>query len=178
MHTRDIHAALSILDSDNDAHWTIDGAPRVDALADLGLQALTREIVTCAAPLFSRTNRELPDLEGMRAAADKLSEEADKAERAAKEAKEVARQAQAKAAEADKPIKDTHQLTRDNQAWIESQNEVQRQRHARGKVIDDLVKSAGGPKMFGKHPVEVNEAARIKAKRRAGLVLPAKAAEK
>ncbi len=166
MHTRDIIDALIKLDVDNDQHWTVDGAPRVDALADLGLSGLTREIVTGVAPLFSRTNRELPDLEGMRAEADRLAAEAAEAERVLKDKKDAAAAASKKVAQADKAIKDSHELTRQNQRWIESQNEVQRTRIARGKEIDKLIKDAGGPKQLGKHPIEVNEAARIKAARK------------
>lgn len=166
MHTRDILDALKQLDVENDAHWTVDGAPRVDALADLGLSGLTREIVTAAAPLFSRTNQELPDIEAMRAAAEQAVKDSEEAARAAKEAKQAADIAKNKLAAVDKAVLDSHTLTRQNQQWIESQNEVQRTRIARGKHIDKLIKDAGGPKMFGKHPVEISEAARIKAARK------------
>lgn len=166
MHTRDILNALQTLDVENDAHWTVDGAPRVDALADLGLSGLTREIVTAAAPLFSRTSRDLPDIEALRAAVDQAEKDEAEAQRAAKEAKQAADIAKNKLAAVDKAVLDSHTLTRQNQQWIQSQNEVQRTRIARGKQIDQLIKDAGGPKLLGKHPVEINEAARIKAARR------------
>src|SRR5688500_19828799 len=54
----EIRAALATLDPKNENHWTEGGQPRLDAL---GLTPLPkRQEVTAAAPLFSRSNPELP----------------------------------------------------------------------------------------------------------------------
>jgi hypothetical protein len=56
----DIHAALVKLDPDTEAHWTSEGAPRLDVLHQLtGDLSLDRKTVTEAAPNFSRSHRKL-----------------------------------------------------------------------------------------------------------------------
>lgn len=164
MHVRDIHAALKNLDPEDESHWTIDGAPRLDAL--VGLVAVTRQQVAVAAPQFSRTNLELPDLDAERASAEAKMREAESLRAAATEAESVAKQALAAVAAKDVAIRDSHTLTRQNQSWIEAQNKQQLERVARQRHIDSLIKDAGGVKAIGRHPLEVNEAARVKAKRR------------
>lgn len=50
-----ILAALQKLDVNNDAHWTQDGAPRLETVKLFaGNQALTRDSITAAAPGFTR----------------------------------------------------------------------------------------------------------------------------
>lgn len=50
-----IQAALQKLDVSNDNHWTSDGLPRLDTVKMLaGDQSLTRDVVTHAAPGFTR----------------------------------------------------------------------------------------------------------------------------
>jgi hypothetical protein len=57
----DIKEALASLDTQDDALWTADGAPKVDVVAKLvGNADLKRKDITDAAPNFSRTN---PDTE-------------------------------------------------------------------------------------------------------------------
>lgn len=168
----DIVVVLNQLDSDNDAHWTIDGSPRIDVLCDLGLTAVTREMVTEIAPLFSRSNRELPDIEGQRAELDRLNKEAAELEAKTKEAKSARDYASRAVAQNERVVKDSHNLTRQNQQWIESQNKLQADRMAQQRTLNDIVKQAGGLGQIGLHPLEVNERARIKAKRR-NFVLPA-----
>lgn len=55
----DIRDALGKLDQKNDAHWTDDGAPRLDALGEILGNAPTREAVTEAAPKFTRETMDL-----------------------------------------------------------------------------------------------------------------------
>jgi hypothetical protein len=51
----DLIEALQLLDPTNDAHWTQDGAPRIDVLKELtGDQELSRAMIVNAAPEFSR----------------------------------------------------------------------------------------------------------------------------
>jgi hypothetical protein len=166
MRSEDVFKALMELDPENDEHWTIDGVPRMDALADIGVPGMTREQLKDIAPLFSRTNRELPDLEAKRRERDEKLARAEEAERAAREAREAAKEANAELAKLDKPISDAHSLTRQNQQWLASQAVVTVQRMEVQKHLDAAVKAAGGPKQIGKHPVEISEAARIKARRR------------
>lgn len=173
MNSKDAFVIISKLDSDNDDHWTIDGMPRTDVLADLGLPGLTRAQLTDIAPLFTRTNRELPDLEGMAAKAAELTKEANEAEAKAAEARKAATQAQLDAERMNKTIQDSHSLTRQNQQWIKSQNEQQVQRIAKGKQFAEALKLVGGPRAIGEHPVAVNEAARVRAARR-NYTLPQK----
>lgn len=52
-----IREALSKLDPKNDDHWTEDGLPRIDALGFK--KAPGRDVVTAAAPLFTRANPSL-----------------------------------------------------------------------------------------------------------------------
>ena len=52
--------ALKKLDPTNDNHWTADGSPRLDTVKMLAAdQGLTRDMVTIAAPGFSRANNTL-----------------------------------------------------------------------------------------------------------------------
>jgi len=54
--------ALEMLDPKDDAHWTKDGAPALDALkAILGDDTLKRKTVTEAAPGFSRSHYDIPE---------------------------------------------------------------------------------------------------------------------
>lgn len=56
--SEEIRAALATLDPKNENHWTEGGQPRLDAL---GLSPVPkRSDVTAAAPLFSRSNPEVP----------------------------------------------------------------------------------------------------------------------
>lgn len=172
MHVRDIIAALKKLDPEDESHWTIDGAPRLDALA--GLVAVTRQQVAAAAPQFSRTSLDLPDLEAEREAAELKMRDAAELRVRADEAEAAAKRAVAAVAAKDVTIRDSHSLTRQNQAWIEAQNKIQIERVARQRHIDALIKDAGGVKAIGRHPLETNEAARIKAKRRNIQLPPSK----
>lgn len=168
MHTREVIDALKVLDHEDDDHWTVDGAPRLDAVQ---LPGLTREMITHVAPQFARGNPDLPDLDADRAAAEKAMLVAAEAQVMADEAKKKALQLATKIVTNDRQIQDSHSLTRANQAWIKSQMEADAARHARAKHIDSLIRDAGGPKQIGRHPVEINEAARNKAKRR-NITLP------
>lgn len=169
MQVKDIHVALSQLDSENDEHWTLDGAPRLDSV-----MGLSRETVSAAAPFFSRTHRQLPDMEALKAAAELAQKEAELAAERAEDAKRIAREKTAAYDALGKTIKDSHALTRANQLWIESQNKVQLERVERQRHFDAMVKDAGGPRAIGRHPIEVNEANRIKAKRKNFTLAPGK----
>jgi hypothetical protein len=57
----DIRGALQKLDPTNDAHWTADGLPRMDALEAVGLKGVTRGQVTAEAPTFTRFNTTLEE---------------------------------------------------------------------------------------------------------------------
>lgn len=173
MRTEDAFKILMQLDPKDDAHWTLDGVPRMDALADLGLPGMTREQLKSIAPLFTRTNRELPDLEKAREERDAMLAQAEEAERNAKELREAALAKSKEVASLDKPIEDAHKLTRQNQQWLASQTQVSIARHEIKKHLDAAIKAAGGPKAIGGHPIEINEAARIRAKRR-NYTLPQK----
>lgn len=173
MRSEDVFKVLEKLDPNDDNLWTLDGLPRMDALADLGIPGMSREKLKEIAPLFSRTNRELPDLEAKRAERDKLLAEAEEAERRAKEAREAAAEASKVVANLDRPINDSHTLTRQNQQWLESQAHVSVARHEIKRHIDAAIRAAGGPKQIGGHPIEINEAARIRTKRR-NYTLPQK----
>lgn len=83
--------ALQQLDPNNDEHWTQEGLPRLDVLKQLtGIQELTRQAVTNAAPEFNREtapeffgeeedgDEEDGDEEGGGPSADYESEEGDK----------------------------------------------------------------------------------------------------
>lgn len=166
MRTEDVFKILMELDPENEEHWTLDGVPRMDALADLGLPGMTRDQLKELAPLFTRSNRELPDLEKAREERDALLEKAEEAERTAKEARDAATAKSKEVAKLDKPIVDAHTLTRQTQQWLESQATVSVQRHEFKRHIDAAVRAAGGPKNIGNHPVEINEAARIRTARR------------
>jgi len=170
MQIKDIHAALRTLDPENDDHWTIDGAPRLDALIDL--VGMTREKLNQAAPLFSRTNLELPDYEAIKAAVEEAERRAIEAEQAALKLKQDAKDAASSLAALDARIQDSHSLTRANQKWLESQNKAILERVDFQKRISAVIGEAGGVKNVGKHPIEVNEAARIRSKRR-NVTLPA-----
>lgn len=55
--TAKIIEALQKLDTANDNHWTADGLPRIDTVKMLASdQTLTRDVITAAAPNFSRSN--------------------------------------------------------------------------------------------------------------------------
>ncbi len=57
--------ALRSLDTQNDVHWTENGAPSMEVIRELTEdKTLTRKIVTMFAPMFSRINPVLPMLEG------------------------------------------------------------------------------------------------------------------
>jgi len=64
-----IHEALLKLDPKNDAHWTVDGAPKLD---QLGIDGLKRSDVIKAAPQFSRMTPKLATI------AEEKAEEAKK----------------------------------------------------------------------------------------------------
>jgi hypothetical protein len=49
-----IKEALSMLDVLDDSHWTTEGLPRVDVVAELTGQDVTRHIITKVAPHFRR----------------------------------------------------------------------------------------------------------------------------
>ncbi len=56
-----ITAALAKLDPANDNHWTADGAPRIEAVRMIsGDQTISRDDITQAAPMFTRSNAMLP----------------------------------------------------------------------------------------------------------------------
>lgn len=165
MSVAEILKVLAKLDVKDDEHWTENGSPRLDVVQQL-YPGVTRELLTRAAPRFCRTNPELPDLDKLKAEAQARMLEA---QRKVVEAKEVEVASQKELAEIEslhQQVKDSHALTRANQTWIAAQNAVQLQRIERAKVIDQLVADAGGAKAIGKHPVEVNTAARIKQARR------------
>lgn len=85
--------ALLELDPDNPNHWTSDGLPKVDALRFATANpSLTRDDITTAAPLFTRDNRVLEELEPVEPvkSADPVLHEAVKQEKAHEEQKKVA----------------------------------------------------------------------------------------
>lgn len=98
---QEILKALSLLDPTNDEHWTVDGQPQIQAL---GLEGIKRSDIRAAAPLFNRSNAELPKVEEEPSLEDRLleielaKEEAQKALLDAVSAKQAA-EAAAKAAE-------------------------------------------------------------------------------
>ncbi len=57
--TTNIQHALRALDPDNDGHWTDDGLPRVDAVAVLAGEKVTRKQITNTDPEFTRERAEL-----------------------------------------------------------------------------------------------------------------------
>ena len=57
-----IPQALADLDTKNDDHWTDDGAPMVNAVAEALGRPVSRKDITNAAPKFTRENPELPEL--------------------------------------------------------------------------------------------------------------------
>lgn len=162
--------ALKALDHDNDEHWTLDGAPRLDVL-EKQFAGITRQQVQSVAPLFGRNNPDLPDLAKLREEAAAAMKESESLAAKAVEAAQVAKVKAAAVLALEQSIKDSHTLTRQNQAWIESQNKTQLERLDRQRYLDGLVKSAGGLGQIGRHPLERNEAARIRAKRR-NITLP------
>lgn len=165
MSVAEILKILAKLDVKNDEHWTENGAPRLDVVQQL-YPGVTRDLLGRAAPRFCRTNPELPDLDKMRAEASARMEDAKRKVVEAKEAETTSQRELAEIEALHQQVKDSHALTRANQTWIASQNAVQLQRMERAKVIDALVADAGGQKAIGRHPVEVNTAARIKQARR------------
>lgn len=57
-----LEEAIAKLDHDNDAHWTDDGAPRVDVLKELtGNHSLSRKEITDAAPSLQRGKENAED---------------------------------------------------------------------------------------------------------------------
>lgn len=57
---KELFDKLKTLDVNNDDHWTTQGLPRVEVL---GIEGLTRKVVTEAAPTFTRENPVLPQTE-------------------------------------------------------------------------------------------------------------------
>jgi len=165
MSVAEILKVLSQLDVEDDEHWTENGAPRLDVLQAL-LPGITRDRVLRAAPKFSRSNPEVPDLEALRQQARERQEELTRAVAEAKEAEEEGRKELEGIESMFKQQADAHALTRANQTWIASQNAVGLQRMERAKVIDALIADAGGAKNIGRHPIEINTAQRIKAARK------------
>lgn len=97
-----ILTALAALVVATDDHWTEDGLPRVDAVSKLsGIEDLSRQDITDAAPAFSRANPVLP--EGAAVAPGPLVDEDDpdealaKAREALEAAQTAMREAQARA---------------------------------------------------------------------------------
>lgn len=170
MHARQIITALATLDPDDEDQWTEDGAPRLDVLNDL-LPAVTRQQIVKAAPLFSQKNPVLPDLDKELAEAEEASASASELKAKAKEAEKRAAAAAHKVQGHDALLRDRHTLTRQNQAWIKSQNEESLKRHQRQQEIDRQLNIAGGTGNVGLHPVERNEAARVRNKRRQPAVI-------
>lgn len=59
-----IRDALMMMDSMDDEQWTVDGAPKVDTVADLGeIENLKRADIIDAAPKFSRQNFDVSEPE-------------------------------------------------------------------------------------------------------------------
>ncbi len=171
MHAREVIDALKTLDHENDDHWTVDGSPRLDAI--VSLPGITRQMLTHVAPQFARNSPDLPDLDAQRESAESLMKEADLLAAKAEEAKQVAKQKMFAVAAVDRNIKDPHEHTRSTNRWIEGQMKQILVRAERQRAVDNMIREAGGKAQMGKHPVEVNEAARVKARRR-NIVLPAK----
>ena len=60
----EILEALKMLDLENDALWTGDGLPRVEVVGEMiGRMDVSRQEITDAAPLFTRTAPTFPDAE-------------------------------------------------------------------------------------------------------------------
>lgn len=171
MHVKQIIDALGTLDVEEDDHWTEDGAPRLDVLNDL-LPAVTRQQIVKAAPRFTRKNPILPDLEAEKAEADEALAVEQDLKFKVKQAEVTARKAEQKVAGHNALIRDQHTLTRQNKAWIESQNAEILSRHKRQAEIDKQLNMAGGTNQVGLHPIDRNEAARVKARRRQAGMLP------
>lgn len=165
MNKADIIEALKTLDTAEDKQWTSDGAPRLDVLQKK-FAGITRQMITSAAPLFSRTNPALPDLEAMRAEAEKAAVEADNAAIEAKQAEVKARRAAAVVANIETPIQDRHTLARANKTWYEAQIENDRLRATRQDALDNLLGAAGGSDQIGQHPVERAIADKVVRERR------------
>lgn len=158
--------ALRELDDEDDEHWTEDGLPRVDVVAKL-LPGCTRQHIAAAAPKFNRSNPELPpDPEEIRKQKQAAYEEAQRKTAEAKQREEAARLELQQATDQTRQLSDSHLLTRQNQAWLAAQMQQDQVRMERGRVIDQLVKDAGGPKAIGRHPIEVNTGARIRESRK------------
>ena len=68
---QEILKALALLDPTNDDHWTADGQPRTQAL---GLDGVSRSDIRSAAPLFNRTNTDLPKVKEGPTVEDRLLE--------------------------------------------------------------------------------------------------------
>jgi hypothetical protein len=171
MNASDILSALETLDPEVDDHWTEDGAPRLDVVGKL-LPNITREQVTRAAPLFSRSKPELPNLEAAREEAEAAQFSADELMRKAKEAQEVAKRKAEVVVAYEERIRDAHDLTRANMKWIDSQNKQDLLKFKRQQHLDQIISDAGGPAQVGPCALHKNTAARIRAARRT-RVLPA-----
>ena len=165
MSVAEILKVLSQLDVKNDEHWTADGAPRLDVVQRM-YPGVTRDLLVRVGGKFSRKNPVLRDLDKEREEARLRMEQAEQEALQARERQEAARKEMEAIEGLHQQVKDSHALTRQNQAWIASQNAVQLQRMERGRKIDELVADAGGAKNIGRHPVEVNTALRIKAQRK------------
>jgi hypothetical protein len=72
----EIHEALLLLDTSDDAKWTGDGLPRVEFVSELVGRDLSRQEITDAAPHFSRENA-VVEKAGVVAAADAEVKKAD-----------------------------------------------------------------------------------------------------
>lgn len=168
MHAEQILKALATLDVKNDAHWTMDGAPKIDVLK---LVAVTRDHIKKVAPGFCRANPTLPDIEDEQDTARKAREKADALRAEAEEAEVEARMAHDRVQSHIVEIKDAHTLTRQNLAWNACMNRVQMDRARNEDAVLGRIAAGGG--QVGKHPIEVNEAARIRSKRK-NIVIPSK----
>lgn len=165
MNKADIINVLKQLDTSDDSQWTSDGAPRLDVLVKK-FPGITRQLITASAPLFSRSNPALPDLEAMRAEAEKAQVDAENAAVEAKQAEVKARRAAAVVANVETPINDRHQLARANTNWYKAQIENDRLRSTRQDALDNLLSAAGGSDQVGQHPVERAIADKVVRERR------------
>jgi hypothetical protein len=171
MQASDILSALETLDPEVDEHWTEDGAPRLDVVGKF-IPNVTREQVTRAAPLFTRSKPELPDLTAAKEEAEAAQLTADELQRKATEAAAVAKRKAEVVVAYEERIRDAHDLTRANMKWIQSQNEQELLRFKRQRHLDQIINDAGGPAQVGPCALQKNTAARIRAARKT-RVLPA-----
>lgn len=172
MNKANIIEALKQFDTANDAHWTNEGLIRLDVVQQK-FPGLTRQMVTAVAPLFTRKNPKLPDLDAIREAAEKAALDADEAARVAEEKAVTAKRTATQVAKLEEPIRDAHTLTRANKGWLASQLEEDVKRAERQKALDVILSGAGGMQNVGAHPVERAIAQRVVAARK-NIVVPAK----